>query len=138
MGRDGTAIAPKSHAYEKRKPIRNKISSLRRAGRAHHTRTSCWTVRGPLNLCIGFSLVVIPVLTAFFLHTHPLALAILGALNLIAHVRHFFIDASRDTLDASSLSKRHPRTMLREMRRTSRGALQAAAGHHHGDGAFLN
>jgi hypothetical protein len=95
-------------------------------------------VCGPLDLCIGFSLIVIPTLAAFFLHTHPLALAILRALNLVAHVRNFFVDASRDTLDASSLSERHPRTMLREMRRTSRGALQAAAGYHHGNGAFLN
>jgi hypothetical protein len=94
-------------------------------------------VRGPLDLCIGFSF-VLSVFTTFFLHTHPLALAILRALNFVTHVGNFFVDASRDTLDASSLSERHPSTVLREMRRTSRGALQAAAGYHHGDGAFLN
>jgi hypothetical protein len=95
-------------------------------------------VCGPLDLCIRFSLIVISTLAALFLHTHPLALTIFRSLNLVAHVRNFFVDASRDTLDASSLSERHPRTMLREMRRTSRGALQAAAGYHHGNGAFLN
>jgi hypothetical protein len=95
-------------------------------------------VRGTLDLRVRFSLFVDSALATFFLHTHALAFAILSALNLIPHVRHLFIDASRDALDASSLRKRHPRTMLREMRRPSRGALQAAAGYHHWDGAFLN
>ena len=93
---------------------------------------------GTLDFRVRLSLFVGLAFATFFLHTHTLALAILGTLNLISHVRHFFIDTSRDTFDASSLRKRHPRAMLREMSRPSRGTLQAAPGYHHRDGAFLN
>jgi hypothetical protein len=94
-------------------------------------------MRGSLNLCSCFSILITLALATFFLHTHALALAILRTLNLNPHMRNFLIDARCDTLDASSLGEWHARAMLREMCRTTRRALQATAGYHHWDGAFL-
>jgi hypothetical protein len=95
-------------------------------------------VRRALNLCIWLSLSIILALAAFFLHAHALTLAILGTLYLIAHVRNLLVDTRSDALNASGFGERHARTMLGKMGRAPWRTLQAAAGHHHGDGAFLD
>jgi hypothetical protein len=94
-------------------------------------------VRRPLDFCIWFSL-FIDAFTAFFLHPHVLALAVLRTLNFDSHVRNLLIDARGDALDASGLGERHTRAMFREMCRMPRGAFQATAGHHDRDGASLD
>lgn len=94
-------------------------------------------MRGPLDLCVRFSLFINATLATFFLHSHALALAIFGTFTLDPHVRDFLIDARCDALDASGLGERYACAVLREMCRTPRGALQATAGYHHWDGAFL-
>src|SRR6266571_2788462 len=106
--------------------------------RAHCTGAPRRPVSRALNLCIRLSLSIILALAAFFLHAHALALAILGTLNLIAHVRNLLIDTLSDALNASGFGERHACTMLREMGRAPRRTLQAAAGHHYRDRAFLN
>jgi hypothetical protein len=62
-------------------------------------------MRGSLNLCSCFTLLITLALATFLLHPHALALAILRTLNLIPHIRDFLIDARCDTLDASSLGE---------------------------------
>jgi hypothetical protein len=94
-------------------------------------------VRRPLDLCVRFSL-LIAILATFFLHPHAMAFAILCTLDLDPHMRNLLVDARGDTLDASGLSERDAGAMLREMCGAPRGALQATAGDHHRDGAFLD
>jgi hypothetical protein len=62
-------------------------------------------MRGTLNLCSCFSLLITVALATFFLHAHALALAILRTLDLIPHMRNFLIDARCDTFDASGLGE---------------------------------